>query len=447
MFQARRDAATHADIGRLRQATIYLRGLAGISPRVPADPDALERRARAILSERAFAYFAGGAGAERTMSANRAAFENWSLVPRVLHDVSTRDLSITLFGRRLPAPLLVAPIGVLEMAHRDADLAVARAASALGIPMIFSSQASIAMEACARAMGRGPRWFQLYWSRSDALVESFVHRSEMCGCDAIVVTLDTTMLGWRPRDLDLGSLPFLQGMGIAQYTSDPVFRAQLAGPADPTSRGGPKAAVTPASIAALVAAARRFPGGTLRALRSGDAQRAVQRFIATYSRPSLEWRDLAKLRRLTTRPILLKGVLHPDDACRALDEGMNGVIVSNHGGRQVDHAIAALDALSPIVRALRGRVPVLFDSGIRTGADAVVALALGADAVCIGRPCVYGLAVGGEAGVHEVLENLLAEIDLTMGLIGCRSLAEIRAEGVVSRQYTPRSRPETTSPR
>jgi lactate 2-monooxygenase len=275
-------------------------------------------------------------------------------------------------------------------------------------------------------MGDAPRWFQLYWSKSDALVESFVHRAEACGCGAIVLTLDTTMLGWRPRDLDLGSLPFLHGMGIAQYTSDPVFRSQLREPLEAAAPGQPKAPITASAIAGVLAAARRFPGGTFRALRSGDARRAVQRFVATYSRPSLEWKDLATLRRMTTLPILLKGVLHRDDACRAIDAGMNGVIVSNHGGRQVDLGIAALDALPAIVRAVEGRLPVLFDSGVRTGADALIALALGADAVCVGRPYVYGLAIGGEQGAREVLENLLAEMDLTMGLIGCRSLAELR---------------------
>ena len=411
------------DAGRLRQTAIYLRGLAGRRPIVPVDPDALERRAREVMSPEAFAYVAGGAGSEATMRANREAFERRRLTPRVLRDVETRDLSTSLFGRTLPTPILVAPIGVLEMAHPHADLAVARAAASLGVPMIFSNQASVPMETCTAAMGGSPRWFQLYWSRSDALVESLVHRAEACGCDAIVLTLDTTMLGWRPRDLDLGSLPFLAGKGIAQYTSDPVFRASLDEPlVAPSSR----ASVTLSSILAVLGAARRYPGSTLNALRSGEARRAVQRFVATYSRPSLEWQDLATLRRMTKLPILLKGVLHTDDARRALDHGMNGVIVSNHGGRQVDHSIASLDALPAIVNAVNGAAPVLFDSGIRTGADAVVALACGADAVCIGRPYTYGLAIAGERGVREVLENILAELDLTLGLLGCTSVAELR---------------------
>jgi isopentenyl diphosphate isomerase/L-lactate dehydrogenase-like FMN-dependent dehydrogenase len=415
------------DVGRLRQTAIYLRGLAGRRPAVPAEPAALENRAREVMSAEAFAYVAGGAGSEATMRANREAFERHRLTPRVLRNVEARDLSTRLFGRTVPAPVLVAPIGVLEMAHPDADLAVARASASLGVPMIFSNQASVSMETCAAAMGASPRWFQLYWSRSDALVESFVGRAEACGCDAIVLTLDTTMLGWRPRDLDLGSLPFLAGKGIAQYTRDPVFRALLAEPLEPAPPA--RAAVTLSSMRALIGAARRFPGSSVRALRSGAARAAIQRFIATYSRPSLEWKDLATIRGMTKLPVLLKGVLHPDDACRALDAGMDGVIVSNHGGRQVDHSIAALDALGPIVAAVSGRVPVLFDSGIRTGGDALVALSLGADAVCIGRPYVYGLAIAGEQGVRDVLENIIAEMDLTLGLLGCTSIAQLRGGG------------------
>jgi lactate 2-monooxygenase len=377
------------------------------------------------MSPQAFAYVAGGAGSEATMAANRAAFDRHRITPRVLRNAEARDLSVTLFGRTLPAPILAAPIGVLEMAHPDADLAVARATASLGVPMIFSNQASVAMERCAGAMGDSPRWFQLYWSKSDALVESFVHRAEACRCDAIVLTLDTTMLGWRPRDLDLGSLPFLAGKGLAQYTSDPVFRASLEDPL-PAAPNAPRAAITIASIRALIGAARRHPGSTLAALRSGESRRAIQRFVATYSRPSLEWTDLATLRQMTKLPILLKGILHADDARRAVDAGANGIIVSNHGGRQIDRSIASLDALPSIVQAVAGKIPVLFDSGIRTGADVAIALSLGAAAVCIGRPYVYGLAIGGEQGVRDVLTNILAELDLTLGLLGCTSISDLR---------------------
>lgn len=422
-----RSEAHDRDPGRTRQKEIFITGLSGRRPDIPTDSQRLEGRAREAMSAEAFAYVAGGAGTGSTVRRNRDAFEEWRIVPRVLRDVGARDLSVELFGARIPAPLLLAPIGVLEMAHDDADVAAARAAAACGVPFIFSSQASRSMEECAAAMGASPRWFQLYWSRSDALVESFLRRAEACGCAAVVLTLDTTLLGWRPRDLDLGYLPFLRGKGIAQYTSDPVFRAEIARALaeDTAQADDPRPPLTPRTLAAALEMARRHPGGTLRALRSGEARAAVRKFIATYSRPSLEWRDLARLRDMTTLPILLKGVLHPDDARMAVDHGMDGVIVSNHGGRQVDGAIGALDALPGVVAAVADRAPVLFDSGIRTGADVFRAVALGASAVLLGRPYVYGLAIGGEAGVRDVIRNLIADLDLTAGLAGCRSVAEI----------------------
>lgn len=412
-----------SDIGRQRQREIYTAGVAGIRPRVPVSPDALERAAQAAMSPEAWAYIAGGAGREATMDHNRAAFGRWRIVPRVLRDCETRDLSITLCGRTLPTPLLLSPIGVLDMAHPHADLAVGRAAASLGVPFIFSNQASVSMETVAAAMGDAPRWFQLYWSRSDEVVGSFVRRAEACGCSALVLTLDTTMLGWRPRDLDLGSLPFLHGRGIAQYTSDPVFLRQLHDPLE-----GPPAATPPLRWQTLRAALlqkARFPGGLWRNLTSPLPRAAVQRFLATYSRPSIEWSRLSFLREHTRLPIVLKGVLHPDDARRAVEAGIDGLIVSNHGGRQIDGSIAALDALPAVVNVVQGRLPVILDSGVRGGADVFTALALGATAVSIGRPYVYGLAVDGQRGVDAVVRNILAELDLTMGLSGCRTIADI----------------------
>ena len=279
------------------------------------------------------------------------------------------------------------------------------------------------MEACAAAMGSAPRWFQLYWSKSDELVASFVHRAEACGCEVIVVTLDTPMLGWRPRDLGLGHLPFLRGQGLAQYTSDPVFRAQLREPWPDAPAA--RAPINFSSVGAALDQARNFPGGLLANLFSGEPRVAVQRFAATYSRPSLTWENLPFLRQQTTLPIVLKGILHPDDARRAVDAGMDGVVVSNHGGRQVDGVIASLDALPMVVEAIDGKIPVLFDSGVRGGADVFKALALGARAVLLGRPYVYGLALAGEAGVREVVSNTLAEFDLTLGLAGVGSAREI----------------------
>ena len=409
-----------------RQQAIYSAGMSGSRPTVPTDYAALEAAAEKAMSEQAYAYIAGGAGRESTMAANRRAFERWRIVPRMLRDVETRDTSVELFGRRLPSPFVLCPIGVLEMAHAEADIAVARAAAARGVPMLFSNQASRSMEDCTAAMQQvqadAPRWFQLYWSKSDALVESLVARAEACGCEAIVVTLDTTLLGWRSRDLDLAHLPFLLGQGIAQYTSDPVFRASLSDVPD----DGPRPKINTRTLRNVIAAARHYPGSSLRALTSGQALAAVRQFIATYSRPNITWADLAWLRQRTKLPIVLKGVLDGEAARLAVEHGVDGLIVSNHGGRQVDGARASLDALPEMVAAAPD-LPVILDSGIRGGADVFKALALGARAVGIGRPYAYGLAIDGEAGVGQVLDNLAADFELTMALSGCRDIDAIRA--------------------
>jgi isopentenyl diphosphate isomerase/L-lactate dehydrogenase-like FMN-dependent dehydrogenase len=298
--------------GRRRQADIYLAGVRGQKPLVPQSAAALEQEAERTMSKQGFAYMAGGAGLETTVKANRAAFERVRIVPRMLRGPATRDLGIELFGRTLPAPLLLAPIGVLEMAHRDGDVAVARAAAAEGVPMIFSSQASRPLEECATAMRDAPRWFQLYMSTSNELVRSFVSRAERAGCEAIVITLDTTMLGWRLRDLDLGYLPFLAGKGIAQYVTDPVFQ-RLVDDAPPPERGS----LTPGGVGALWRLARAYPGSTWANLRSPRPRQAVRTFLDVFARPSLNWQDLAIVRDATALPILLKGILHPDDARRA----------------------------------------------------------------------------------------------------------------------------------
>jgi lactate 2-monooxygenase len=377
--------------GRARQSEIYIGGASGAREPVPSDAQALEAAARLAMSPEGYDYIAGGAGLQSTLAANRAAFERWRILPRMLRDVSVVDTSVELLGARLPTPFLLAPIGVLEMAHPDADVAVARAAAAEGIPMIFSTQASCPMEACAAELGATPRWFQLYWGASQELVASFVSRAEACGCSAIVLTLDTKTLGWRVRDLDNAFLPFLSEKGIAQYTNDPVFQR-------------------------LVEEA----GGT-----------AVEQFLRLQRRPSLGWDDLAWLRSATTLPVLLKGILHPDDARLAVEAGIDGIIVSNHGGRQVDGAIGSLDALPAVVEAVGGSVPVLLDSGIRGGADVFKAIALGATAVLLGRPYAYGLAIAQQAGVQAVIRNVRAEFELTMGLTGCSDLAAVSREMLV----------------
>ena len=415
-------------IGRERQFEVYVGGARGVHPTVPVSFERLERAARKAMTPEGFAYVAGGAGTEETMRGNRAAFDRWRIVPRVLHDVSTRDTAVEVLGTSMPSPFVLCPIGVLEMAHREADVAVARAAAAEGIPFIFSNQASRPMEETARAMGDAPRWFQLYWSTSNDLVASLVSRAESCGCSGIVLTLDTTMLGWRIRDLDLAYLPFLRGKGIAQYTSDPVFVEAL----QETLRqeAPPGGRITLAAIGTLLSQAGSYPGSRLANVRSGLARAAVRRFVETYSRPSLSWDDLAFLRERTRLPILLKGVLHSADASAAVEHGMDGLVVSNHGGRQVDGAIATLDALPAIVDAVGGRIPVVLDSGIRSGADVFRALALGASAVGLGRPYVWGLAAGGEAGVREVIRNLRADFDLTMGLSGVAKVRDIGRDNV-----------------
>ena len=418
--------------GLARQTSIYLQGVAGRRPRVPTDATHLEDKARGAMSRDAFAYIAGGAGTGRTMRTNRDAFDRWQIVPRMLRDVGQRDTTVELFGRTLPSPFLTAPIGVLEMVHREADVAVARAARATGTPMVLSNQASRSMEEVARELKDSPRWFQLYWSTENDLVASFARRAEASGCEAIAITLDTTLLGWRTHDLDRAYLPFLRGKGIAQYTSDPVFRRLMKESGiDPAGDDTPQPKPTPSAIRTLVQMAQNYPAPFREALTSGDARAAVQRFTQIYSRPSLTWEDLPFLREQTSLPILLKGILHPDDAARAVDEGIDGIVVSNHGGRQVDGAIGTLDALPAIADAVGGRIPILLDSGIRSGADAFKALALGATAVLLGRPYVYGLALAGAAGVREVLENFRGDFDLTMGLAGCASVREIDRDALV----------------
>lgn len=412
------------------QRDLYLGGVAGKRPAVPFDTDALELAAKRRLSAEAFAYIAGGAGAERTMAANTADFDRWRIVPRMLNDVSRVDLSTRLLTLGLPSPLMLAPLGVMELAHRDADLAVARAAASFGVPYILSNQASVPMEDVARAMGDGPRWFQLYWSKNEDLVQSLVSRAEHCGCSAIVVTLDTKMLGWRTRDLDLAYLPFLRGKGIAQYVSDPVFQRLMAEMAD--DPGAPRPPVNRHSLWTLWQMLSAYPGSRLDSLRSGKARKAVRLFTEIYTNPTLNWEHIARLRGYTKLPIVLKGVLHPDEARRAVDKGVDALIVSNHGGRQVDGAISTIAALPAIDAAVDGAVPLVLDSGVRSGADMVKAIALGASAVAIGRPYAYGLAIAGEVGVAEVIRAFLSDFELTLRLSGGTRVADISRDWLVA---------------
>ncbi|MHA6782832.1 alpha-hydroxy-acid oxidizing protein [Pseudonocardia saturnea] len=372
-------------------AEIYLRGLGDEVPRFPTDPARLESVAQAVLTEGPFGYVAGGAGSGATMRANRAAFDRHAFVPRMLRDTTVRDWSTTVLGTAMPAPLLTAPIGVMSILHPDGELAVARAAASVGVPMVLSTASSFTTEEVAEASGDGPRWYQLYWPTEDAVTVSLLQRARAAGYTTLVVTLDTWTLGWRPADLDGAYLPFLRGVGTAIPFSDPAFRAGLAkAPED-------------------------------------DLMAAVGRWVPMFTGTALRWDRLDLIREHWDGPIVLKGVQHVDDALQALDAGMDGIVVSNHGGRQVDRAVGALDTLPGIVGAVDGRAAVLFDSGVRTGADAAVALALGADAVLLGRPMAYGLALGGEDGVRHVLRSVLAELDLTLALAGYADLASLRA--------------------
>ena len=355
----------------------------------PISADEWETRARETLDVGPFDYIAGGAGEETTLRANREAFLRWRLRPRMLTGNAERSLAVDILGTPSPLPLMLAPIGVLGIAHPDGELAAARGAAAMKVPFIASSAASFSMEEIAEAMGDAPRWYQLYWVNDREVVASFVSRAEASGYAAIVVTLDTLTLGWRDRDLRNTYLPFIHGEGTGQFRSDPVFRARLG--SDPDE-----------DLAAT--------GGLM---------------ISMFPNLGLTWGDLAWLREQTPLPIVVKGVLRADDARQAVLAGVDGIVVSNHGGRQVDGAVAALDALVEVVDEVGAETTVLFDSGIRRGADVVKALALGAQCVLLGRPYVYGLAVGGQDGVERVLSFLAAELDLMFGLVGLRSPGDL----------------------
>ncbi|MGH7643498.1 MAG: alpha-hydroxy-acid oxidizing protein [Candidatus Dormibacteria bacterium] len=388
------------------QSEIYRGGLVGNTPKLPLTADGLEQAASAVMDPEVYAYVAGSAGTESTTRANRAAFRRWEIVPRHLRGVAERDLSVSLFGSTLVAPVLLAPIGALGAVRPEGELAVARAAAELGVPMTLSTLSSSTLEEVAAELSRtcpspsqpdgarGVGWFQLYWPTDRELAQSLVQRAERAGYQALVVTLDNWTLAWRPRDLANGYLPFHRGVGLANYLSDPVFRSRLATPPE------------------------------------DDLQPAIELWSEIFPHPGLRWPDLSWLRAQTGLPILLKGICHPDDAQAATDAGVDGLVVSNHGGRQVDGARAALDCLPEVVSA-SGELPVLFDSGIRTGSDVVKALALGAKAILLGRPYVYGLALAGQLGVVHALRCLLADLDLSVGLSGEAGTASLGRDVLV----------------
>ena len=367
------------------QNAIYLAG----GSDWPISPEEWETRAREALERGPFDYVAGGAGSEATVRANREAFERRRLRPRMLTGNADRDLSVEVLGMRSPAPFLLGPIGVLSIVHPEAEMGVARASRATGVPLVLSSAASTSLEDVAVELSGQPAWFQLYWWADRDLAGSLVDRAAAAGYGALVVTLDTLTLGWRERDLRNGYLPFLQGEGLAQFFADPLFRARLDAPPEE------------------------------------DPQTASLMALAAFPNLGLTWSDLAWLRERTTLPLLVKGILTAEDARLALEHGVDGIVVSNHGGRQVDGAVASLDALVEVREEVGPDATVLMDGGIRRGADVLKALALGADAILLGRLYAYGLAVGGSAGVEAVIRRLAADVDLTLALAGGRSVRDL----------------------
>ncbi len=381
-------------IGMQHQMQIYLAGMQNKKPELPVSFEALEKKAQEVMKPEAFAYIAGGAGAEETMLQNKQAFSKWQIVPRMLKDVSKRSIGIELFGMQLPTPILFAPVGVLSIAHEDAEVAVAKAAKALKIPQILSTVSSKPMEEVAEIHGDHPHWFQLYWGRDHDFTKSLITRAENSGYSAIVVTLDTRLLAWRERDIQQAYLPFLYGEGLSNYFNDPVFRATVGDPEQ-----------------------NKF--------------QAIMHFANLFSNPALTWEDLAIIRNHTKLPVILKGIQHPEDAKKAVEYGADGIVVSNHGGRQLDGAIGSLDTLEKIADTVGDKTTILFDSGIRRGSDVFKAMALGAKAVLVARPYAYALAIAGEKGVKEVMGNLIADTDLTLGLAGANSWKEVNKEFLV----------------
>jgi lactate 2-monooxygenase len=386
-------AATQLSGGMQYQLQIYFAGMQKVKPRLPVSFEELEKRASEVMTPEAFGYIAGSAGSEITTHNNKEAFNHWQIVPRMMGDVSQRSTAIELFGMQLPTSVLLAPVGVLSIAHPEAEIAVARAAKNLRVPQIVSTVSSKTIEEIASVHEEHPHWFQLYWGRNNDFTKSIIGRAEKAGYSAIIVTLDTRLFAWRERDIKNAYLPFLYNEGLANYFSDPVFLEQIGNPAK-------------------------------------DKMKTMMHFANCFSNPSLTWDDLSIIRDCTQLPVIVKGIQHPDDAKKAIDYGADGIIVSNHGGRQLDGAIGAIDTLEGIADAVGNKTTILFDSGIRRGADVFKAMALGAKAVLVGRPYAYGLALAGEDGVKEVIANLLADIDLTLGLAGCNSWKEVTKDNL-----------------
>jgi isopentenyl-diphosphate delta-isomerase len=379
-------------VKRIRAA--YRRGMfEGETPEFPVSYETLREEAFDRMSWKAKAYVHGGAGSEETFERNKD-FSRWRIVPRMLRGVADRDLTVDVFGETHAFPLMITPLGVQDLLHEDGELATARACRELNVPFVLSSLSSTPMEAVSETLGETPKWFQFYWSSDRAVAESFLERAEAADYDAIVVTVDAPTLGWRERLLERGYYPFLEGTGMANYFSDPAFREALDEPPEE------------------------------------DPEAAVERFLSVFGDASLTWDDLEFVFERTDLPVIIKGILHPDDARKAVEMGADGVQVSTHGGRQIGGSIAAIEALPEVADAVGDDATVFFDSGVRRGEHVFKALALGADSVMLGRPFAYGLAHSGQAGVRGVLENVLSQFDLTMGLAGIDDAEAINREAV-----------------
>ncbi|KAI9066013.1 FMN-dependent alpha-hydroxy acid dehydrogenase [Trametes sanguinea] len=394
-------------------------------PTGTVDFQKIEDAAREKLKDRqdAFLYVFGNAGTGESFHDNRKELSKWKVIPRQLRDATHRSIETTIFGQKYSSPLFLAPVGVQGIVHRDAELATAAAARELGVPMILSTAASRSIEAVAQANGTGQRWFQLYWPLIPEVTLSLMKRAKDNGYTALVVTLDTMTLGWRPHDIDTAYLPFYHAVGAQVGLTDPVFMKRFG--LEPVAHDDvPDFPYDPAKFDEL--------------LRQGDKKAtALCRIGVEWVRQVAEgvyrtWDQLAFIRQHWDGPLILKGVLSVEDAQLAINAGVDGIVVSNHGGRQIDGSIPALWALEKICQAprvkeaqLNGRFTVLYDSGIRSGTDIFRAIALGAQGVLLGRPYIYGLIVGDQAGVETVVKSILAEFEITLGLCGYKSIAEI----------------------
>src|SRR5271168_408585 len=372
---------------------IYGDGLRGKLPRFPVDYASLERAAIEALPSWVYSYVAYGAGDGNTQRANVDAFSRYGIVPRMLVGATERDLSVSLFDMKLPTPLFMPPVGVVGVCSQDlhGDIQAAQASAQTGVPMVASTLTQDRMEDVVPHAGNTPNIFQLYTPTDRDLAASFLHRAEQSGYKAVAVTLDTWITGWRPHDLNTANFPQLRGYCLQNYFTDEVFRARLAEPPEE------------------------------------DPVAAALEWASVFGHP-VRWEDLGWLRESTKLPMLLKGILHPDDVRKARDHGIDGIYCSNHGGRQANGGLPSLHALPAVVEAADG-MPVLFDSGVRSGSDVAKALALGATAVGVGRPYTYALAVGGADGVVAQMRAILAELDLLMAIDGYPTIADLRAAG------------------